>query len=339
MLVNNKKIIEPLLKECNNVSLIRLRSKPLSLMEQFEIPFFCRNSKIDIFHSPSFVIPRFMKTKVVVTIHDLIHVLFKSEFSFIVQLYYKLIVRPAIRNSNIVITDSKSSESDIVDWANIDGSRIRVVSLACDSIFKKHSDNNAMQAVRSKYGVDGKYIMYNGNKKAHKNVEALIEAFAILKSRLKEPCTLVVVGKRDNNTTETNCAGIDSLIAKRKLSDSVVFTGHVSEYDLVGLYNSAQLLVMPSLYEGFGFPVLEAMQCGCPVVCSNISSLPNVCDDAAFYIDPYSIESIAEGLHRVFTDEDLRRELADKGLERAKAFSWDKCANETLNIYNEVYCL
>jgi glycosyltransferase involved in cell wall biosynthesis len=161
----------------------------------------------------------------------------------------------------------------------------------------------------------------------------MIEAFYLLKRKREVDCCLVIVGKRDNANQETDYSVVDAMIQKLDLQDSIVFTGGVTNKDLALLYNSAEVFVFASLYEGFGLPPLEAMSCGCPVVVSNSSSLPELCGDAAQYVDPYNIDDMANGIYKVLVDHGRRESLIQKGLLRAKLFSWKKCAEETLSAY------
>ena len=163
----------------------------------------------------------------------------------------------------------------------------------------------------------------------YKNLERSLEAFALL--NLKE-YKFVIGGKKDPRFFPRVRKKVDAL----SLKDRVVFLDYVPEENLPHLYSEAAAFVFPSLYEGFGLPPLEAMACGCPVVVSNTASLPEVCGNAAYYVDPYDVENIAEGIYKVIMNQTLRQNLIKKGLERAKFFSWEKSAEEHLKVFREV---
>lgn len=191
--------------------------------------------------------------------------------------------------------------------------------------------NNFWREFRDKDSNDLKpYIVYVGNVKPHKNLISLVKAFEKVKNEI--PHNLVIIGKKEGFITG------DQEVIKyaEKLQDRIKFTGFVDNETLQGYIANAQALVFPSLYEGFGLPPLEAMACGCPVIVSNVASLPEVCGDAALYVDPYSPEDIAEKIKLLLSDDKLREELRRKGLERATMFSWEKCAQETIKVIEEV---
>jgi glycosyltransferase involved in cell wall biosynthesis len=211
-----------------------------------------------------------------------------------------------------------------------------VINLGVDGRYQPLNDLRTAQTVRARHGITRPVILYNGSKKPHKNVLSLIEAYFKLRNERKLSCQLVIVGKRDNSSRETNYRAIERKITGTESGDDVIFTGQTSDQELAELYGTANVFVFPSLYEGFGLPPLEAMACGCPVVASRTSSLPEVCGDAARYIDPNDIESICDGISDVLSDQELAHDLSEKGLRQAKQFSWERCAHETLAVYNEV---
>jgi glycosyltransferase involved in cell wall biosynthesis len=185
-------------------------------------------------------------------------------------------------------------------------------------------------AVRSRYRLPEGYVLFVGSVERRKNLRGLLQAYA----RLLETdvaCPLVIVGTRRRGAGE-----IGRTLQELHLEESVIFTGYVPDADLPAIYTGADLFVFPSLYEGFGLPPLEAMACGTPVVCSNAASLPEVVGDAAIMVDPYDVEGLAEAMLRVLTDADLREHLRRKGLERARQFTWERTARETVAVYREV---
>jgi glycosyltransferase involved in cell wall biosynthesis len=183
--------------------------------------------------------------------------------------------------------------------------------------------------VKSKYGLKS-YLFYLGNLMPHKNLRKLLRAFALLHREL--PYTLVIAGWKDPRHYPALEAEAQSL----GLAEKVLFLNYVPADDLPALYAGAEAFVFPSLYEGFGLPPLEAMACGCPVLVSNIASLSEVCGDAAYYVDPYDANHIAEAIYRVATSRELKENLAFKGTERAKLFSWEKSAREHTKVFEKV---
>ena len=181
--------------------------------------------------------------------------------------------------------------------------------------------------------LDESYILYVGSERRRKNLGRLFEAFAALKPELPE-LKLVKIGSagrskkfRDDTIKQLSSLGI---------AGDVIFVDHISELELAYYYSSATLLAYPSLYEGFGFPPLEAMACGCPVVTSNTSSLPEVVGEAGIMVDPYDTSSLVRAMRRVLTDSGLRNDMVRRGLEQAKKFSWERTAELTLQLYNKV---
>jgi glycosyltransferase involved in cell wall biosynthesis len=188
----------------------------------------------------------------------------------------------------------------------------------------------SLKSSRARYAIPpGDYILYVGGSDPRKNLERLLEAFSILLKKV-QPLILVVTGGMGRRGKE-----IYQKIERLNLGENVVLTGHVSSQDLRLLYSGARLFVYPSLYEGFGIPVIEAMASGVPVITSNTSSLPEVAGDAAYFIDPYDVQALAGAMENVMGDKNLAVSLQAKGLERAKTFSWEKAARQTLEVYQE----
>jgi glycosyltransferase involved in cell wall biosynthesis len=191
-------------------------------------------------------------------------------------------------------------------------------------------DQAQLEAVRAKHGIRVPYILYVGTIEPRKNITRLIQAFAQLKKR-GLPHKLVIVGQPG-----WHCAPIYSEVERQGLQNEVIFTGYVPFEDLPALYSGAESMAFPSLYEGFGLPVMEAMACGTPVVTSDSSSLAEIADDAALLIDPLSVEQIAEALFRLHQEPHLREELSRRGRARAAEFTWERSARQTLDLYEEV---
>lgn len=327
---------EPLgeLKKNNpNFHQIMISQAVFSLSEQLIIPGIIRREKLDLFHTPSFVAPLWQPCSSVMTIHDLTHLRFPNLFSKKVQWYYRLIVRPAARKMKKIITDSETSKSDILSFLNIPEERIVVIPLGVDKAYKPQRESGVTSLLLKRFQISGNYILSLGNRKPHKNFIRLVEAFNLLEKETKSGYLLVILVDNDPRYRQIE-KRVEELSLGRKVK---VISDFFSEEELSFLYSAADLFVLPSLYEGFGLPVLEAMACGTPVVASNTSSLPEVVGDAGILVDPYDHRKIAQAMYQVLGDRALWNRLREKGLDRAKIFTWEKTARKTLEVYNQVY--
>ena len=324
--------------DSENIQIVECNTEIYSLQEQFQllrkIPKRC-----NLFWSPHYNVPLLpvRAQKRLVTIHDVFHLVYFNELNLKQKIYAKLMMNAAVKLSDRIVTVSEFSKSELIKYTKVDKDKIEVVYNGVNkNRFREYEDKSRLQEVKRRLNLPERFILYVGNVKPHKNLKRLLEAFEkLIESALKD-CYLVVVGKKEGFIIG------DEIVFKRiesdiKLKEKVIFTGYVGdEEDLSVIYNLASLFIFPSLYEGFGLPPLEALSCGCPTVVSNIASLPEVCCDAAYYVDPYSIESIAEGMYKALTDETLRQSLIQKGLERAKLFSWERSAKEHIKIFEDV---
>jgi len=298
---------------------------------------------IDIVHYPYFepfflTLPVFSKNKKIVTVHDLTPLVFPNHFKSGLKGKLKWqIQKLALRNAEAIITDSESSKKDIVGYAGISPAKIKVVYLAASSEFKVLNSKEKVENVRKKYGLPKEFILYVGDATWNKNLPRLIEATS------KINISLAMVGKAliDKEIDAQNPWNKD-LVKVQKLAEedkNVFRLGFVSSEDLIALYNAASLFIMPSIYEGFGLPILEAMSCGCPVVASKEGSLAEVMGEAGRYVDPYDVNNIANGISEVFNDPSLRKELSQKGIIQSRKFTWSKTANKTMDVYRSVTIL
>ncbi len=334
-----------------HITLINCNSPVYSLSEQLEL-FRKIPSETDLFWSPHYNIPLLpvKAKKRIVTIHDVFHLAFFNQLTLTQKIYAKLVLNAAVRLSDRIITVSNFSKSEIIKYTGIDKDKITVIYNGIDmSLFRPITDKlnrpplsslnketaTDIDNLRKKYRLPVEFIIFVGNVKPHKNLMRLLEAYELLVKKEGIDRNLVIVGKKDEFITGDSKL-IRFLENNSYLQEKVLFTGYVETAELPAIYNSASMLVFPSLYEGFGFPPLEAMACGCPAIVSNAASLPEVCGDAAYYVDPYSVESIAEGMNKVHSDGALREDLIQKGLERAGMFSWEESAKEHMNIFEEI---
>ncbi|QQG40361.1 MAG: glycosyltransferase family 4 protein [Candidatus Levyibacteriota bacterium] len=320
-----------------------------SLLEFFpnnRYTFFSRGQSIphdiDIVHYPYFepfflTLPFRKKYKTVVTVHDLTPFVFSDKFPIGIRGRIKwLLHRRNLRNVDAIIADSQVSKKDIIKYAGIPESKITVVYLAAGEEFKRiRNEELGINSLRNKYNLPEKFALYVGDVTWNKNLPRLIRAVK------KTNIPLVMVGKAllQKEFDKENAWNQDLIIIQNLIKNDKQITsiGFVPTEELVLLYNIATVFVMPSLYEGFGLPILEAMQCGCPVITTKEGSLKEITGDAVFFVDAYDIESIASGIERVIKNKRLQRELSEKGLIQAKKFSWKETARKTMQVYKKIY--
>lgn len=321
-----------------------LKSALVKYFPQNDYVFFERGEKIpdnlDLVHFPYFepfflALPIYRKYKTVVTVHDLTPVVFPNAFPKGIRGEIKWQMQKySLRKANAIITDSKSSKKDILKYVGVKEYKIKVVYLAAGEHFKKLDKGEWENDLRKKYNLPEKFALYVGDVTWNKNLPRLLDAV----TKLKVP--IVMVGKSlvsedyDKNNPWNNDLNRINKLAKE--NEKILRLGFVPNEDLVGIYNLATIFTIPSLYEGFGLPVLEAMACGVPVITAKEGSLEEVAGDGAYYVDAYNVESIEKGIEKVFNDKKLQEELSIKGFENIKRFSWKKTASETLEVYKKV---
>jgi glycosyltransferase involved in cell wall biosynthesis len=292
------------------------------------LPWQVYRTQVDILHMPANVIPMFSSCPTVVTILDMIILQTPQYFTFWHRNYARIFVPLAAKYASMILTISEQSKRDIVRQLNVSPDKVTITYPAASPKFRPVSEQEIAQ-IRSQYSL-GSFILTVGALEPRKNISRLLQAFALLR-RSGFSFQLVQAGPPgwffDGILAEANRLG---------LQDSVRFLGRVPLDDLVRLYNAASVFVYPSLYEGFGLPALEAMTCGCPVITSNMSSLPEVVGEAGMMIDPYDVQQLADAIQRVLEDKALAQDMRQQGLERASLFSWQRCARETLNVYHQV---
>ena len=297
-------------------------SRKYGLGEHVSIPLKLRRLGADLLHSPHYVLPLMCRRTAVVTIHDCIHLLFPEYLPNRMALTYaRRMMGHAVAHSTLVFTVSEASRRDILHfYPGADPDRVQVVPNAIDAAILVHPGEEEMERVKERYQIRGRFVLYAGNIKPHKNLERLIAAFGALKQRPgHEDVKLIIIGDEKNTY-----ASLRRRVEAAGVRHDVRFFGFVPDSTLAALYRMASVFAFPSLYEGFGLPPLEAMAAGAPVVTSRISSLPEVVGDAAVLVDPYRVEEIAEGIERVLGDAALRASLIEKGRVRARQFSWER---------------
>ena len=266
------------------------------LWENFVLPFEAFHQKLDLLHVPAFAAPLFGRVtrRVVVTIHDLIGVLFPQHLSLPSRFYWSKWLPFVNRHADLIIADSECTKDDIIRYMKVNPQKIRVVPLAVDERFGLKKNEQEIKSVCLKYSARRPFIFFLGNVEPRKNLPRLIRAFKQLKQEQKIEHQLIIAGSRSWFYPE--------LSEFCKESEDIKFINYVDEDDVSALYQASDLFVFPSLYEGFGLPILEAMASGVPVVTSNLSSMPEVGGDAVYYVNPYSEEEIAKAIHDVLGD-------------------------------------
>ena len=290
--------------------------------EQFRLPNLLKEKKIDLVHSLGYVGPFFSPCPAIVTVPDLNYMMIGYTMPLYKRYLLHYISSQAARRAKAVITISNYSKSAICNKLNIPSEKIFVTLLGPRSNDADVSMSN-LGNIKDRYGITGSYMVAFGGRALHKNIPRLLQAFVGLNKVF--PCKLLLVGH-----VPANVVAMD-------LSEDVITTGYVPAEHVLPLLRGAEVFILPSLYEGFGLPVLEAQQAGVPVVCSNAGSLPEVAGEGALFFNPNSIEDLEEKLTRVMGDQDLKETLRKKGLNNVKRFSWGKTALDTLTVYNQVY--
>lgn len=261
----------------------------------------------------------------VITVHDVLPLRFPEVYPRL-QHYFRYIVPRLLRASAAVIVDSEATRQDVQEFYGVRELPLHVVYPGYDARVFRRSEPESVEAVRNRYGL-GDYVLAVGETRPYKNMRRLIEAFA--RARLSG-LQLAIVGKASRMDRE-----VANLPRKLRVESRVCFLGYVPDEDLASLYSGAVAFVYPSLYEGFGIPPLEAMACGCPVIASNVASIPEVCGDAALYVDPYDVESIGGAVRHLADDTSLRDTLRRKGLARVQRFGYTEAADRVARILSD----
>jgi glycosyltransferase involved in cell wall biosynthesis len=306
-----------------------------SVQEQFVMPILFLRAKLDVLHVPHFNAPVFYPGKIVITLHDLTHFhnkdLKASKYPAwmyaIKHAFFVFVLWINIRRSTKVIVVSEYVRSDLQKSLNVSSSKIKVIYEA--AVEHKRVSSTDVSRVLSDYGVTKKYFYYIGNAYPHKNLEMLLGAFVEFRKKYSD--SQLVLSGEDSFFWPR----LKRYAARKHLSENVIFTGKVSDRDKDILMSAATAYIFPSLSEGFGLPILEAMSCGCPVLATNRTSLPEVGGDACLYFEP-RLEDILQKMLMVWEDARLRKQLVRKGYARVATFSWNSAALETLKVYQTI---
>jgi glycosyltransferase involved in cell wall biosynthesis len=265
----------------------------------------------------------------IITIHDLLSLRFNN-ISPHQRFYFKYLLPWLVSNVKLIIAVSETTKKDIIHYLKCPAEKIKVVYNGYNELFYNIDNNVNSKKIQNQYGIKN-YFLAVGPTYPHKNFELLIDAYCKLDSNIKHLFPLVIAGGKNKYLNL-----LKLYVSQKNVESNIHFVGYVPEALMPDLYKEAYALVFPSLYEGFGFPLLEAMACGCPVIASHISSMPEVCEDAALYFNPYNTESLTVQLQSIITDKNLYYSLKEKGLNQAKKFSWNKTVDQLKNIIEEV---
>jgi glycosyltransferase involved in cell wall biosynthesis len=301
---------------------------PFSLRQQWMIPPLLADLGADVYHSPYYLMPFRAGIPTLLTVYDLIPLLFPRQASLRARLLFRWATALALKTASHVIAISQATRRDVLKAYRVSPDKLSVVPLAADPAFHP-SHAFEIEGVRHRYGLPDRYALYLGSNKPHKNLVRLVEAWA---GANVSSASLVIAGAWDPHYAQPRERTLELGV-----ENTIHFLGPIPEQDLCALYGGAMFAVFPTLYEGFGLPVLEAMACGTPVICSNASSLPEVAGDAALYFDPTDTESIAQAIRCAMDDPGLRTMLLERGIARAAQFSWERAARKTLDLYRQVW--
>ena len=303
--------------------------------EQVSFPRAVASWEADLAHVPYFAPPLLSPRPLVVTIHDLIPLILPEYRSSVWVRAYMKLVSAAARRATHIIADSLCSRRDIVRLLRIPEARVTVVYLAAGEEFQPATQPEDDEAIQEKYHLESPYILYLGGFDRRKNLDRLLHAYGLARTRYGFPHTLTIAGSLPRSASPL-FPDPRVIVQELDLEGSVAFLGWVEEEDKPALYRGAALFVYPSLYEGFGLPVLEAMACGLPVVAAEAGALPEVVGKGGILVNPQDTRALAEAMGKVLSDGTLAGRLAAKALKQARRFSWRKAARETLDIYRAV---
>ena len=314
-----------------NAEAIYAKAKYYSVAEQWELPKILRSWHADVLHAPHFVVPFMKVCPTAVTVHDVIHLVYPHDISSKFGRYYAdFMLRQAVSRSDAVITVTEFSKSEIVRCLGTSAAKIDVAPLGADAALRRVSEEARIRAIREEFNLQGNFILYTGIFRDRKNHQGLFRAFEIV-ARAIPDCDLVIAGSLGGGA-----AVIEGEARRAGIEDRIRLTGFIPDEKLAALYSSATVYACPSLYEGFGFTILEAAACGTPVVAHRGSSLTEVGGDGVEFADARNPEEFAAALLRVITRPEVSARLIEKGYENLERFSWRRCGELTYAVYERI---
>ena len=304
------------------------------LWHQLFLPFFLKINHIDIYFNPRYILTFFSgNSKLVVTIHDMIAFLRPEIWPGISGFRIRQYIKISSKRADKILTVSNSAKDDIMRILNIAEEKIQVIHCGINKkLYRPDYNNTIKRKITKKYGIDKKFIFAPGPMGRRKNHDRLIQAYSGLPNFIKEEYQLVITGEKKGCYQD-----LLKIISQLNLQEEIIFPGFIPEEEMPVLVNAASLFIFPSLYEGFGIPLLEAMACGTPILASNVSSIPEVCGNAALLFDPQSIQEMVDAIERLISDEVLRKQLVQRGFLRIKKYSWKNSAKALLDTFEEIY--
>jgi glycosyltransferase involved in cell wall biosynthesis len=315
---------------------IPFRKEQFIFRNLYELFFFgsaLGRDNLSLFWSPDTKLPLFLPSNIpyVVTVHDLAIFREPETYELSRAIYWRKLFKHAIRSSACIVAISQTTKNDLIELMNIPPEKIRVIYDGVSPSFRLIDDQVHLARVASKYSLPNQFLLFVGLFGPRKNIAGILQAYAILKKKHHASHHLVMVGERGwRYRTDLE------LVQRLGLENDVVFPGFVEDEDLPAVYNLADVFIFPSLYEGFGLPVLEAMACGTPVVTSNLSALPEVVGTSGVLVDPRDPEEIALGVHRLLSNSKLASSLVKAGLERSSHFTWENAAEQLMAVFQEL---
>ncbi|WP_242118887.1 glycosyltransferase family 4 protein [Aestuariivivens sediminicola] len=330
------------ISETANFSIVEIPGGPYPYWEQIKLPKMAKQYNCDILHCTGNTAPIRTKIPLVTTLHDIIFMEDSvmqqlrngaSWYQKVGNLYRRIILNGVVKNSQRLITVSDFEKENIVDaFKEKSIGHIQTIHNGVSTHFMNSADLVALNHAKIKYNLPDNYMLHLANKDPRKNTKNVIKAFEGFLRTTRIPYKLVMLGYTKEDLVNTL-----KEIQSMELMNKVILPGYVPDRDLPAIYSLSQLFLFPSLREGFGIPIIEAMACGVPVITSNTSSMPEIAGDAACLVDPNHTESILQGIIKIETDTDYKEELIKKGLERCQLFSWRQMALQILDVYNNLY--
>lgn len=323
-----------------NFNIIEIEESPYPIWEQVKLPRLAKAYNCDLLHCTSNTAPLLSRVPIITTLHDIIFKessiikLLSSSASWyqkIGNLYRRFIVNNVVKKSDQLITVSNFEKHNISNVYKLDDAKIKTVHNGVSDNFTNTFSHNHKEKVKQKYGLPKDFFLHLGSTDPRKNTGRVLAAFYKYTNSFSEDIKLVLLGLDENKLNII----LKSIGLKNELSNKIILAGYVDDKDLPVIFNLANLFLFPSLREGFGIPIIEAMACGVPVITSNTSSMPEVAGDAACLVNPKNIESIYDALVKVQSNNAFKSELIQKGSERYKLFSWQNTAKSVLEIYRE----
>ncbi|MGG4407202.1 glycosyltransferase family 1 protein [Niallia taxi] len=329
LIVLLRKNVPDYIQEHENVKILLCPFSSQLLCEQVWIPMIHLKYQSDVIHFPAFPPPLLVRKNVYFTVHDATMWKYPNTLSLKNKLYMRPLSSFGIKKARKVLTVSENSKKEIIDVFPNVSKKIENMGISISTNISRETDKEKLLNVKIKYKLPEKFLLTVGSLEPRKNLLFLIKSFTkYCKDNNETELKLVITGRSAWGATE-----VISYIKNNEMENQIILTGYISDSDLICLYSLCEYFVFPSIYEGFGLPVLEAMACGSPLIVSNTSSIPEVAGEAAVYFNPYEQEDFVEKLNNVYLNEEIKKSLIIKGSKRVKKFSWEKISKDIYNLY------